>query len=772
MNSEIRSYNPWIWLILPLWCLAFLVLFPPHQLDIAVSRLFWIDGDWPWHHNPFFTEVLHKGAKAVPIVVALWVVYRLFRLSIKKSEEAWQEKRKRYAYVFIAMLASVLLCWWLKQTTGVSCPWSTTAFGGTDPITDPGWSFVARADNCWPGGHAGSGFCLFALFFALRDQRKTLARWCLLAVFVFGSICGFARLMQGAHFLSHNLATMLIDWIVCAVIYVLIFDRKKILSRFVNIGPLTSHWQLVVATALFWTIFLDVPFWRTLIASAGSDPYLIGQTLFLMTVLILSFFFVALAVIELLAILPKRLFQLSLLILSLSGLTALISSLLYGTTMTPDMVRNFLQTDTKEASMYLSVSSVSLFVFLFIPAVLLLKNSKDGTIALADRFKRLGLSALFLLIGILLLFSQLQPFSALMRMDKSMRYMIAPFNVVYSTASTLLRDQNTDAVRVRQIVDPNPYVTEKPSRPTVFVLAIGETARSANWQLAGYSRETNPKLSAMDIINIPKVQACGTSTDVSLPCMLSRVGRRDYDRDRILSEEALSSLLQRSGFNVTWIDNQSGSKGTSDGVKTIRLSDDKTLCNGADCMDMAFAVDLKKRLASLKHGERQVLILHMMGSHGPAYDHRSEDQDKVFGKVCTDPSFRRCSSEEIVNAYDASIRYTDRVLAEILHTLQSQKDVDTAFIYLSDHGESLGEGGLFLHGAPYKMGPDEQKIVPMVIWLSDGFKKDYSVSQSVIEKAIEKPVTHDHLYHTVLGLLNIHSTTYESRWDLSYEEKN
>ena len=189
-------------------------------------------------------------------------------------------------------------------------------------------------------------------------------------------------------------------------------------------------------------------------------------------------------------------------------------------------------------------------------------------------------------------------------------------------------------------------------------------------------------------------------------------------------------------------------------------------------MDMAFAVDLKKRLAALKSGERQVLILHMMGSHGPAYDHRSEDQDKVFGKVCTDPSFRRCSSEEIVNAYDASIRYTDRVLAEILHTLQSQKNIDTAFIYLSDHGESLGEGGLFLHGAPYKMGPDEQKIVPMVMWLSDGFKKDYSVSQSVIEKAIEKPVTHDHLYHTVLGLLNIHSTTYESRWDLSYEEKN
>ncbi len=772
MYSETRSYNPWIWLVLPIWCLAFLVLFPPHQLDIAVSRLFWIDGDWPWHHNVFFSEVLHKGAKAVPIIFALWVIYQLFRLKLQKSIEDRQEKIKRYAYVFVAMLTSVLLCWWLKQTTGVSCPWTTTVFGGSDLITDPGWSLVARAGNCWPGGHAGTGFCLFALFFALRDHHPAYARWCLLAVFVFGSICGFARTMQGAHFVSHNIATMLIDWIVCAVLYVLFFDREKIISRFLKDGPVTSHAQSVFAAALFWTIFLDVPFWRALIGTAGSDPELIAQTLFLSVVLALSFFFVALSVIELLAISPKRVFQLFMLILSISGVTALISALLYGTTMTPDMVRNFLQTDTKEASMYLSVSSVLLFAFLFIPAILILKNSKSTTVTLEDRFKRLGLSALFLLIGILLLLSQLQPFSAIMRMDKSMRYMIAPFNVVYSTASTLLRDKNTDAERVRHIVDPNPYATEKPQRATVFVLMIGETARSANWQLAGYGRETTPRLAAMDIINIPKVQACGTSTDVSLPCMLSRIGRRDYDRDRILSEEALPSLLQRSGFNVTWIDNQSGSKGTSDGVKTVKLSDDKTLCNGSDCMDMAFVLDLKKRLQTVKPGERQVLILHMMGSHGPAYDLRSEDQDKVFGKVCNDPSFRRCSPEEIVNAYDASIRYTDRVLAEVLRTLQSKKDIDTAFIYLSDHGESLGEGGLFLHGAPYKMAPDEQKIIPMVMWLSDGFKADYAVSQSAIEKAIQKPVTHDHLYHTVLGLLNIHSMTYESRWDLSNEEKN
>lgn len=772
MNSEVRSYNPWIWLILPLWCLAFLVLFPPHQFDVAVSRLLWIDGNWSWHGNTFFSQVLHKGAKAVPIAIALYVIYRMIRLWVQKTENNWQEKFVRYSYIFFAMLVSVILCWWFKKTTGVSCPWNVVEFDGTRAIADPDWSIVTRQGNCWPGGHVGTGFCLFALYFALRDRFKAASHWVLAAVLVFGLICSAARTMQGAHFVSHNVVTMLIDWIVCATIYVLVYDRKNIFLRFKNIKPAATYAHTLIGTALFWTLYLDVPFWRALFVSAGSDPQVISQTLFLAAVLALSFFFVALAVIELLGLLPRRLFQLMLIILGLSGVTALIASLLYGTTMTPDMLRNFLQTDAREASMYFSVSTVLLFVFLFAPVLLLITTADRGKVLLAERFKRLGLSALFLLIGVLILVSQLQPFSALMRNDKSLRYMIAPFNTVYSTASTLLRDQNTDAKRVRVVVDPNPHASVSPARATLFVLVIGETARSANWQLAGYDKPTNPMLSTMDILNIPKVEACGTSTDVSLPCMLSRVGRRDYDRDRILSEEALPSLLQRSGLNVTWIDNQSGSKGTSDGVKTIRLSDDKALCGGNECKDMAFVEDLKKRLKTIRPGDRQVLILHQMGSHGPAYDLRSDDSDKVFGKVCTDPSFRSCSAEEIVSAYDASIRYTDRVLAGLINEMKAHSEVNTAFIYISDHGESLGENGLFLHGAPYQISPDVQKVVPMVMWLSSGFKIDYGVSEEALQKNVtSQTVTHDHLYHTVLGLLKVKSSTYEAQWDLSAQER-
>lgn len=769
MNNGVRSYNPWIWLVLPLWCLTFLILFPPHQFDIAISRLFWIDGDWPWHHNAFFSQVLHKGAKAVPIVIAFYVLYQIIRLKVKKTTELFDRQRYlRYCYVFAAMLASVLLVWWFKQTTGVSCPWSVVEFGGSEKITDPQWSLVFQSGSCWPGGHAGTGFCLFALYFALRDRFPSKSRWVLAAVFIFVFICSMARTMQGAHFVSHNVVTMLIDWLVCAVIYIGIFDRKVIWQRFKSTKMAHTFHQEAQLTALLWTIFFDVPFWRALFVSAGTDPFIISQTIFLASVLGLSFFCLSVAVIEFLGILPRRLYQLLILILSISGVIALFASLLYGTTMTPDMVRNFIETDTREAMTYLSVSSALICVFLMVPSVLLLRGESTGKTTFSERCRRAGFTALSLLIGILLLLSQLQPFSALMRNDKSSRYLIAPFNTVYSTASTLLRDKSTGGPRERVIVDVNPVALTAPKRATVFVLVIGETARSANWQLAGYARETTPLLAARgDLINIPKVDACGTSTDVSLPCMLSRVGRRDYDRKRILSEEALPSLLQRSGFNVTWIDNQSGSKGTSDGVKALFLNQAAVSCKGAECMDLAFVEDLKKRMSELRAGERQVLILHMMGSHGPAYNLRSDDKDKIFGSVCTDPSFRSCSSEQIVNAYDASIRYTDRVLDGLIETLSSKTEVDTAFIYISDHGESLGENGLFLHGAPYYVSPEVQKIVPMVMWLSDGFKEDYKVSEAVIEKNIQKTVTHDHLYHTVLGLLNVKSSTYEAKWDLS-----
>lgn len=292
---------------------------------------------------------------------------------------------------------------------------------------------------------------------------------------------------------------------------------------------------------------------------------------------------------------------------------------------------------------------------------------------------------------------------------------------------------------------------------------------SASWQLAGYSRETNPQLSELQIISIPRVEACGTSTDVSLPCMMSRIGRSDYNRDRILSEEQLPSLLNRAGANVLWIDNQSGCKGACAGVSTRAATPNPQDCPNGECGDRVFLSELKGELGKLPDDRPTVLFLHMMGSHGPAYSLRSDKARKLFEPECTDADLKSCSRESVMNAYDNSVRETDYVLASLIRMLKDTSgSIDSALVYVSDHGESLGEGGLYLHGAPYWMAPKEQTEVPMVLWMNSGFEKTFGISRSKLEKNAAGRVTHESLYHTVLGLLNVKTTTYVPTYDLTH----
>lgn len=766
-NKNTKNYSLWTWLLLPLWCLTLLILFPPQALDIAISGLFFDGQGWPLKNDFFFNVVLYKSSKIIPIGAALASVYVLVKNLIANRRGLQPDSYWIYRplYIIIAMLACVLVVWWLKASTGVYCPWSVSYFSGDHALRKPTWSWVFQDGRCWPSGHSGTGFCLLALFFALRDKYPQLARKTLVAVLLLGTICSLTRIVQGAHFLSHTLATALIDWIICAGLYVLCFDHQNILRRILALPRKIAFNHFLFLSAFFWTACFNAPIVSSIIKSASADKNNLLPTLILALAVSVSVFFLSMSIIALLGLLPRLIFKGLMILLTLLGATSLVVWLYYGIAMTPDMVRNFLATDFHEASGYWSWSLALNFILITLPGLLLINRLRSSRRP-ESKLKRLGICVVTLLCGVFVLFIQLQPFSALMRGDKSLRYLFAPVNIVYSTSSTLLRDQNPEKAQ-KVIVDASPKAIFTSDKPTLFVVLIGETARSANWQLANYEKATNPELSKLNIVNIPKVQACGTSTDVSLPCMLSRVGRRDYDRKRILTEESLPSLLKRAGFSVTWVDNQSGCKGTCDGVRVTKPTPDPLYCHAGNCMDGVFNRSIDEAFNALKTQNHTVLFLHMMGSHGPAYYKRSTESEKVFGKECTDPTFKSCSKESIRAAYDSSIRYTDRVVAELIRKLQNRADINTALIYLSDHGESLGENGLYLHGAPYYIAPDEQKIVPMVMWFSEPFKKNYTIDTRVIEENSHKPVTHDHLYHTILGLLNVRSSTYDSQWDLS-----
>jgi lipid A ethanolaminephosphotransferase len=310
----------------------------------------------------------------------------------------------------------------------------------------------------------------------------------------------------------------------------------------------------------------------------------------------------------------------------------------------------------------------------------------------------------------------------------------------------------------------------------VLVLVVGETARAANWGLNGYARQTTPRLAQQaGLINFSDVTDCGTNTEVSVPCMFAPVGRRDHDEARIRGQQSLLHVLSRAGVAVHWRDNQSGCKGVCEGLPgdTVESLRQPALCPGGACLDEGLVHDLPQRLQALK-GSRgvQVWVLHMIGNHGPSYYRRYPEAFARFTPDCRSDDLRQCTLQQVVNAYDNALLYTDHVLATALQALQAESArVDSALLYVSDHGESLGEKGLFLHGMPYPIAPEVQKRVPMVFWASEGFDAAAGLAPGCLRAQLQRraatPVAHDHLFHTVLGLLDVRTALHERDWDLA-----
>lgn len=532
----------------------------------------------------------------------------------------------------------------------------------------------------------------------------------------------------------------------------------------------TAFLTSVLLIALWWVCVFDYPFWRQLMTGklAGLESH---AALIILTGAV--FLLLASALILLLSLLPRRLFQSLLMLFHAAGAASCTAALLYGVLMTPDMMRNVFATDWHEAAGYWSFRTLIIFLSLFVPPAVgtLFLQRPVGRRRLRSSLMTFGTSLVFLLAAAGLIFSFFPTFATVFRGDRSIRYQLAPYNVFYSAVSTLTKDRSPDGPRERIKIDLHPQMTVNPNKPVLFVVVIGETTRSANWGLAGYGRDTTPELRKENVLNFPRVTACGTSTDVSLPCMLSRIGRSDYSRKRILAEESLPALLARAGFDVTWIDNQAGCKGTCEGVRSISPRKDPTHCDGNVCFDGIFIRETEAALAAVRAGKPAVLFLHMMGQHGPAFWQRTPESRKVYGPECRSADLSSCSKESIAAAYDNSVRYTDHVLSSLIRTLKAGKHADTALLFVSDHGESLGEDGLYLHGAPYLIAPDEQKTVPMVMWFSDGFVRDYGVPEARLrERAKTDDVTHEHLFSTVLGLLKVKSAAARAAFDLTADK--
>ena len=289
--------------------------------------------------------------------------------------------------------------------------------------------------------------------------------------------------------------------------------------------------------------------------------------------------------------------------------------------------------------------------------------------------------------------------------------------------------------------------------------------RAASFSLGGYARDTNPELSRLPIDYFQSVRSCGTDTTVSVPCMFSNLGHVNYGEAKAAGSENVLDILSHAGYRVTWYDNNTGSKDVAKRLdeRDEYDSQDPRFCGKAGCYDEILVDNLRGELGA--KADDRVIVLHTMGSHGPAYYQRYPEAFARFQPACATNELQMCSRQQIINAYDNTILYADHIVASAIRALQADGAVDSALLYISDHGESTGEGGLYLHGAPYLIAPESQTHIPMLLWLSDGFRARRGLDKACIAARRGAELSQDNLFDSLLGLLGVRTAAYRPALD-------
>lgn len=449
----------------------------------------------------------------------------------------------------------------------------------------------------------------------------------------------------------------------------------------------------------------------------------------------------------------------------------------YRVVMDPTMIANALQTDPNEARDLLSWRMAFNVGVVVLPAAWLLWRVRVTPMRfLSKLWRNAALLLLSVLVALGAAVSMNRELAPLMRNNVHLRYMMNPIATLYSTGSLFIKPLFKRSGKLIPITAGTAlgasYAAQ--TKPPLFVVVVGETARADHFALNGYARDTTPELARRGVLSYREVRSCGTNTLASVPCMFSPLGKEGYE-SRKDDYETLVDVLQAAGLAVFWLDNQAGCKGVcvrvpnASAFEGLDAATKKALCDGDECLDDVMLKGLDERIAALPAERRAkgvVLVMHQMGSHGPAYYKRSAPDVKRFLPECKTNALAECGHAELMNVYDNSIVQTDRFLGQTIDWLKAQsKQYDPAMLYVSDHGESLGEYGLFLHGVPYSFAPEAQKHVPMVTWFSEGMSQRRKLSRSCMEAGLDTPLTHDNLYHTVLGVMDVATPTYKPALD-------
>ena len=360
-------------------------------------------------------------------------------------------------------------------------------------------------------------------------------------------------------------------------------------------------------------------------------------------------------------------------------------------------------------------------------------------------------------------------YASLFRNNKELVKSLSPSNSIVASWSWYSHQRlaHLPLVRIGEDAHRNPLM-QQGERKNLTILIVGETSRAENFSLNGYPRDTNPRLAKDNVVYFPNTASCGTATAVSVPCMFSDMPRKHYDEELAQHQEGLLDVIQRAGINVLWNDNDGGCKGACDRVphQNMTALNLPGQCINGECYDEVLFHGLEDYINNLQ-GDG-VIVLHTIGSHGPTYFNRYPPQFRKFTPTCDTNEIQTCSQEQLVNTYDNTLVYVDYIVDKAINLLKAHQDkFTTSLVYLSDHGESLGDNGVYLHGLPYAIAPDVQKQVPMLLWLSEDYQKRYGVDQSCLQKqAATQHYSQDNLFSTMLGLTGVQTSYYQATDDI------
>ncbi|MEH8020230.1 phosphoethanolamine--lipid A transferase [Rheinheimera metallidurans] len=432
----------------------------------------------------------------------------------------------------------------------------------------------------------------------------------------------------------------------------------------------------------------------------------------------------------------------------------------YGMLMDKSMLLNALETDSHEAYGLFNWAMLPYFTGYFVlPSLLIIwtKHHKVGSKRTVLRYS-LAMLSIVAMIAVLVI-TQYQSFSSLFREHRYLKHQAVPFNILNAVIGTL---HDKTAVPTSQSFvhhGEDAQVILGTGKPQLVIMVLGETVRADHLGINGYSRSTTPRIAKQNIVNFGAIDSCGTATAVSVPCMFSYLNRENYNEALAKNSDNLLDILKRSGVKVMWRNNNSGCKSMCDRVEQDQSFARDANCTAGECSDLVLLNGLKQKLLAEKSAATPIfIVLHQQGNHGPEYYKRSTATQKQFAPECESNLLNQCQTEHIINAYDNAILATDDLLNATIELLKElSTEFDTSMLYVSDHGESLGENGVYLHGLPYWMAPEAQTKVPLLMWFSAETIKNTALKTDCLQQNAAQAGSHDMVFDSVLSWLRIES---------------